>query len=58
MTGFSVAACPSPRDGGISGSRTGAWKYVTVFVAGSRIGNSSVAYSGEPYSLPPALTVG
>src|SRR5215469_4651432 len=29
-----------------------------VLVAGSRIGRSSPAYSGDPYSFPPALTVG
>ena len=42
------AAWPLPSDSGIPWSRTGALKLVTVFVTGSRIGSSSVEYSGEP----------
>src|SRR5579884_2989890 len=56
--GLIDAACPGPSDNGMSGSRTGILKYVTVFVFGSRIGMLSVEYSGEPYNLPKALTVG
>jgi hypothetical protein len=37
---------------------TGMWKDETVFVCGSRIGMSSLLYSGEPNSRPCALTVG
>src|SRR6186713_3755086 len=51
-------ACPGPSETGISGSATGILKYDTVWVFGSRIGMLSVEYSGAPYSLPLALTVG
>src|SRR5262249_42449694 len=46
------------RASGASGSRTGALKVVTLFVLGSRIGNRSLAYSGDPSRGPLALTVG
>ena len=46
--GLSSAACPGPSASGVSASRTGARNVVTVCVLGSRIGYSSVAYSGEP----------
>ena len=36
---MSPAACPGPSASGVSGSRTGAMKCVTVCVLGSRIGN-------------------
>src|SRR6478735_10837725 len=42
----------------MAGSATGILKNDTVLVFGSRIGMLSVAYSGEPYSGPLALTVG
>src|SRR5439155_13646760 len=56
--GFSIAACPGPGASGVSVARTGIVNVVTVCVLGSRMGITSVAYSGEPKSLPYALTVG
>src|SRR5262249_23366679 len=40
------------------GTSTGILKNVTLLVFGSRIGMSSLAYSGEPNSGPLALTAG
>src|ERR1700692_740380 len=42
----------------MTGSSTGSLKNVTVLVFGSRVGMSSLSYSGEPNSGPLALTVG
>src|SRR5688572_7706445 len=56
--GFTVAACPGPRDSGMPGSATGILNVVTLCVLGSRIGMLSVEYSGEPKSGPYPLTVG
>ena len=42
------AAWPGPSDSGMSGSRTGSRKLVTVCVFGSRMGIRSVLYSGAP----------
>src|SRR5215472_9829533 len=53
-----MAACPGPSPSGVSASRTGALKLVTVWVFGSKIGMTSVEYSGEPKTGPWALTVG
>src|SRR5688572_33448221 len=38
-----------PNDSGVLGSATGILKNVTLCVLGSRIGMSSLEYSGEPY---------
>src|SRR4029453_8749868 len=41
-----------PNDSGAFGSATGILKNVALCVLGSRIGMSSLEYSGEPYSGP------
>src|SRR5262249_39795608 len=47
-TGWATAAWPGPNASGVSASRTGIVNVVTACVRGSRIGITSVAYSGEP----------
>src|SRR3954467_13079983 len=60
MSGFAIAlACKGgPNVSGILGSATGILKNVTLCVFGSRMGMSSVEYSGEPNNWPWLLTVG
>jgi hypothetical protein len=41
-------AWPGPSESGMLGSATGILKNVTLCVFGSRIGMSSLEYSGEP----------
>src|SRR5512145_2670855 len=45
-------------DDGVSGSRTGCSTSLAVWVVGSRIGTKSVESSGDPYTLPLALSLG